>query len=423
MGMSVPSVFAVVPGAKAPALNEIDQLLKLQVDERTPRSAPLVFIVRQELHGVTVVGPQAVLNQLKTAPAVARPEFEQALAAGGDRPVNVAVVPPPIFARAAAEMLRDPAPGGDKPLGPILSRGLRWIGAGIEPNLDKFNAAAVIQSADADAANAFDKTLKTAVPLLLAQSGFPADKAGTVAVNAVRVLQLLPEVKGDRLVLSLDGWRAIDFSLLVQSAWKQQVAASGRNQSMNNLKQLGLGMLNYEDKNKQLPDRAIRDKDGKPLLSWRVAILPEIEEGPLYKEFHLDEPWDSEHNRKLIDRMPEGLKSPGTWHLHPGKTRYLVPVGENLAFPPDHGLRLREFTDGCSKTIMIVEAAPESAVIWTKPDDIEIDQKNPMRGLVNGDQPINAAFGDCHVEGIAPTIKPAGIWAMFTRNAGDRADQ
>ncbi len=226
MGMSVPSVFAVVPGAKAPALNEIDQLLKLQVDEHTPRSAPLVFIVRQELHGVTVVGPQAVLNQLKTTPAVARPEFEQALMAGGDRPVAVAVVPPTIFARAAAEMLRDPAPGGDKPLGPILSRGVRWIGAGIEPNLDKFNAAAVIQSADADAANAFDKTLKTAVPLLLAQSGFPADRAGTVAVNAVRVLQLFPEVKGDRLVLSLDGQRATDFSLLVQSAWNRQLAVS-----------------------------------------------------------------------------------------------------------------------------------------------------------------------------------------------------
>ena len=199
------------PRRERACTERIDQLLKLQVDEHTPRSAPLVFIVRQELHGVTVVGPQAVLNQLKTASAVARPEFEQALAAGGDRPVAVAVVPPTIFARAAAEMLRDPAPGGDKPLGPILSRGVRWIGAGIEPNLDKFNAAAVIQSADADAANALDKTLKTAVPLLLAQSGFPADKAGTVAVNAVRVLQLFPEVKGDRLVLSLDGQRATDF--------------------------------------------------------------------------------------------------------------------------------------------------------------------------------------------------------------------
>ena len=64
---------------------------------------------------------------------------------------------------------------------------------------------------------------------------------------------LLPEVKGDRLVLSLDGQRATDFSLLVQSAWKRQMAASWRNISVNNLKQLGLAMLNYEDKNKQLP--------------------------------------------------------------------------------------------------------------------------------------------------------------------------
>jgi hypothetical protein len=72
---------------------------------------------------------------------------------------------------------------------------------------------------------------------------------------------------------------------------------------------------------------------------------------------------------------------------------------------------------------MIVEAAPESAVIWTKPDDIEIEQQNPLRGLANGDQPINAAFGDCHVEGLDPNIKPATIWALFTRNGGEKIDR
>ena len=85
--------------------------------------------------------------------------------------------------------------------------------------------------------------------------------------------------------------------------------------------------------------------------------------------------------------------------------------------------RITEITDGTSKTIMALQTTPDSAVIWTKPDDIEIDQKNPIRGLVNGNHRINAAFGDCHVEGIAPTIKPSSIWAMFTRNAGDKADQ
>ena len=422
MGLSVPTMFAVIPGAKGAALETIDQFVKAHRDMVTGGSAPPVFVAHQQLHGVTVVAAEAVLNQLKTTTAAARPEFEQALAAGADRPVCVAVVPPPIFARAAGEMFRDPAPGGDKPLGPILTRGAQWLGVGIEPNLDKLNAIGVIQSVDAEAAKTLDETARKAIVALFVQSGFPPDKASTTAVNAVRFLQLLPEVKDNRLVLSLDGERTTMFSMLVQSAWKRSLGVSQRNLSMNNLKQLSLGMLNYEDKNKHLPDRAIRDKDGKPLLSSRVAILPEIEEEALYKEFHLDEPWDSEHNRKLIDRMPEGLKSPDTWNQHPGKTRYLVPVGEKLAFPPDRGVALKEFTDGTSRTIMIVEAAPESAVIWTKPDDIEIDQQNPARGLGTGDQLINAGFGDGHAEAISSTLKPATFWAMFTRNGGEKIE-
>ena len=73
---------------------------------------------------------------------------------------------------------------------------------------------------------------------------------------------------------------------------------------MNNLKQIGLAMHNYHDARGRLPAAYTVDKDGKPLLSWRVLILPYTEEAALYKEFHLDEPWDSEHNKNLIARMP-----------------------------------------------------------------------------------------------------------------------
>ncbi len=300
---------------------------------------------------------------------------------------------------------------------------MHWIGAGIEPNLDKFNAAAVIQSADAEAARALADTIKQQASLLAMQLVAKSSNPATAALGSVQILSLLPEAKGDRLVLSLDGQRAVDFSMLVQSAWKRQMAVSWRKQSVNNLKQLGLAMLNYEDKKKQLPDRAIRDKDGKPLLSWRVAILPEIEEEALYKEFHLDEPWDSEHNRKLIERMPEVYLNPDTGHTHPGRTRYLVPVGDKTAFPPDGPIKLKEITDGTSHTILIIEAAPESAVIWSKPDDIEIDQQNPTRGLVNADQLINAGFADGSVSGLAPTIQPANLWGLFTRNGGEKVER
>ena len=76
------------------------------------------------------------------------------------------------------------------------------------------------------------------------------------------------------------------------------------------MKQIVLAMWNYEDLKKHLPPVAIRDKNGKALLSWRVAILPQLEQGALYNEFHLDEPWDSEHNKALVAKMPAVLPRP-----------------------------------------------------------------------------------------------------------------
>ncbi len=83
-----------------------------------------------------------------------------------------------------------------------------------------------------------------------------------------------------------------------------------RREKIQQFKNLALGMLNFESARKHLPPSAICDKDGHPLLSWRVAILPYLGEGNLYKQFHLDEPWDSPHNRTLIAKMPKILYRP-----------------------------------------------------------------------------------------------------------------
>src|SRR5260370_37344826 len=101
--------------------------------------------------------------------------------------------------------------------------------------------------------------------------------------------------------------------------------------SSNNLKQIGLAMHNYEGVYRTIPPSAICDKNGKPLLSWRVAILPYIEQDNLYRQFNLDEPWDSENNKKLIPLMPRTYASP----LAPteeGKTYYKVFGGGGANF-------------------------------------------------------------------------------------------
>jgi hypothetical protein len=148
----------------------------------------------------------------------------------------------------------------------------------------------------------------------------------------------------------------------------------------NRLKEIGIALHNHHDVYKHFPDRAIRDTNGKPLLSWRVAILPYLDNSALYKAFHLDEPWDSEHNRKLIDRMPDVLRSPLST-AGAGQTTYVVPVLVGGIFGGRESLEFKQIIDGTSNTIAVVEADDDHAVVWTKPDDIEIDVSDPAHGL------------------------------------------
>lgn len=156
--------------------------------------------------------------------------------------------------------------------------------------------------------------------------------------------------------------------------------AARRAQSINNLKQIGLGILNYESAHKFFPQTGIRDKEGKPLLSWRVQILPYIDQMQLYKEFHLDEPWDSEHNQKLIPLMPGTYDSPNVMMGTEGKTVYLAPVSP-WSIIRDKPTRIADVLDGSSNTILLVEANLEQAVIWTKPEDLSVSAEEPGRGL------------------------------------------
>jgi hypothetical protein len=155
--------------------------------------------------------------------------------------------------------------------------------------------------------------------------------------------------------------------------------AARRNQSINQVKQLSLAMFNYESARGMFPARASFDAQGKPQLSWRVHILPYLEEGELYKQFRLDEPWDSEHNRKLIEQMPTVYMNPNL--AEPGKTNFLVAVGPGTVFEGKEGLKVRQITDGTSKTLLVFEADADRAVIWTKPDDLKYDPANPLAGL------------------------------------------
>src|SRR5262249_48944762 len=119
--------------------------------------------------------------------------------------------------------------------------------------------------------------------------------------------------------------------------------------------------------------------DGKPLYSWRVLILPYLDEQALYNQFHLDEPWNSPHNKQLISRMPS-IYAPVRRRAGLGETYYQVLVGRGTAFEGNQSIGLPgDFPDGTSKPIWVVEGG--EPVPWTKPDDVDYDPDKPLPPL------------------------------------------
>jgi RNA polymerase sigma factor (sigma-70 family) len=174
-------------------------------------------------------------------------------------------------------------------------------------------------------------------------------------------------------------------ALEVQPAAPAQPAArhpnaspAQRAKSMNNLKQILLALHNYHDVNGNMP-HDITDKDGKPILSWRVAILPYLDQDNLFKQFRLDEPWDSDHNKKLLALMPSTYRTPGIEPKDSIKTHYQGFVGPDTMFEPGKKIKMQDIQDGTSNTIAVVEAGPP--VEWSKPADIPYDPKKPLTKL------------------------------------------
>ncbi|HVK11756.1 MAG TPA: protein kinase [Gemmataceae bacterium] len=206
-------------------------------------------------------------------------------------------------------------------------------------------------------------------------------------------------------------------------------AAALRMTSANNLRQIAIGVHNFHNIYGGLPAAAIADKSGRPLLSWRVAILPIIDPGldRLYKQFKLTEPWDSPHNRALVEQMPKVFAMPDAGDP-PGHTRYRMIVGPGTLGDPARakpdttfgrlGPSLATVTDGTSLTVLFAEAA--AAVPWTKPDELEVYPDRPLPGLGGYFQDVfQVAMGDGSVQSVSSRVGDATRRAMFSAWAGD----
>jgi hypothetical protein len=238
----------------------------------------------------------------------------------------------------------------------------------------------------------------------------------------------------------------------------ESIAANADNRELEDprvghLKAVAQAFYQYQAHLGHFPPAASTDGNGTPLLSWRVHILPFIGEYDLYKRFHLNESWDSEHNLTLIAEMPSHYQAGG--FTVAGNTTLMVFTSENTVFgdhewrsmaipltpfteetaeerdppnaqfdgEPTNGLEVGpvpdiqrpgkalagptylDLTDGTANTLLAVYAGVDKAIPWSKPEDLPFDREDPASALGDiADDGILSVFWDSRVESLPKDI-------------------
>jgi hypothetical protein len=194
--------------------------------------------------------------------------------------------------------------------------------------------------------------------------------------------------------------------------------AARRAMAKNNMKQLMLAMHNYHDTHKEFPKPVMLGPDGKTKHSWRVALLPYLAQNELYKQYNLNEPWDSENNKKVLARIPGLYRNPNA-DANSTETSYLALVGNQTALGDgEKAVRIRDMTDGTSNTVMLFEVRRK--IPWTKPVDIAYDTKGDLpelKGFHQGGYHVGICDGS--VRFIFQNIDEKVLRALISRNGGE----
>ena len=369
-------------------------------------------------NGTILGGTKDQIARVKAEPSIPRPRLSQGWERLGGHDAGAML----FGSSDTRRVLREMFPALDAPFenitGKMIADDIDSIGCfiGLPTDID---GKLIVQTSGEETAKSLKSAAESALGLLLEKDGEFANLISPAVLSAVS--ELKPEVKSNELIFDLQPILSDKVKLL--QLFEPIAAGSRETQRYNNLRQIILAMLNYESAHKLWPAYANFDDDGKPLLSWRVHILPFIERGQLYNEFRLDEPWDSPHNIKLVKKMPEVYADPSLEFANlkeAGKTRYLVPYAEGTIFYGKEGVSFGDIKDGSSNTIALVAADPEIAVVWTKPADWKVDLDNPKKGLFSKSiAEVKVAYADGSAVKYRKDADKAKLRALLTKDGGE----
>ena len=204
---------------------------------------------------------------------------------------------------------------------------------------------------------------------------------------------------------------------LILPAVQQARSAARITQSKNNLKQIGLALHNYHEVYQKFPPAYVEDANGKPLYSWRVLILPFLDESPLYEQFDKTKAWDSPENEFLLNSMPLVFRCPFDTTPNSTSTAYVGIFGANCMFQGPNGVRIADIQNGLSNVAMVTESA-NTATPWSSPSDLDTSQlggigsatgpssNNPRRG-------VHMLMGDGAVQYINQNTAPGTLKGFY----------
>gem|GEM_PF-1993463 len=235
------------------------------------------------------------------------------------------------------------------------------------------------------------------------------------AMKSAKVIQKGEDVTLTAMLPNDSGAQMI--ALLVPAVMQARESAR-RAKSMNNLKQILLALHFYHEKHNHFPPPVVMGPDGKTPHSWRVEILPFLDQQPLYDSYRMDEPWDSEHNLKIAQKQVSVFHDPSD--NKPANASYFAVVGKNTVFGNKTGIDFRKITDGLSNTIAIVEAKRD--IPWTKPEDIQFDGKQVPKfgGFFSGG--FNAALSDGSVRFFPKDLDQKTLKNLLIINDGNQVE-
>jgi Protein of unknown function (DUF1559) len=351
-----------------------------------------------------------------------RSVFSRALGVVAQYPVALAIVTPSYIKRTIQELVPELPPqlGG----GPssVITQGIEWIAIGMDPGAAK--AHVIVQAQSESAA----KALATALPSL-SEKGMaliPGDWPAMAKETLSFIRDVPISVEGSQMHLRLEGVNTNKVSGILKQTLEWMLGANSQRNAMDRFKQIALGMHNFVDANGAMPPgKNGFDANGKQRLSWRVHILPYIEQHALYSQFKLDEPWDSPHNKSLLPKMPNIYSSsnasiPFGNGTHDGKTTVQAPVGKGTIYGQAKATTFHNIEDGSSNTAWIVEVKPERAVPWTSPQDYEFDVADPAKGLqVTEDGKVVVGIADGSVIRMSTSITPQMLLNLFQMADGN----